>query len=179
MGGTSDTVYTAFQRGVKDFIDQRGKLESVKPYENAALNEAYDEGANTTETWLTRRRKTKVLCKFCEADATKFGAQSTDLGKTIDWVPICDGHANGWNEGGDWIAPVVPIEPVSKELKILDPQIQKAIHDCPSSEKIDNLVEETKETEASKIINKKIETRIRFLLGAGTTQEEILDALEG
>jgi hypothetical protein len=49
------------------------------------------------------------LCKenYCiERQAEFFAAQSVDQGTTIEWFPICQGHADGWNEGGDWHAPV-------------------------------------------------------------------------
>lgn len=54
----------------------------------------------------------RVLCTFCrensdrEAPATHIGAQSTDGGATVTWTPICGTHADGWNDGGDWRAPV-------------------------------------------------------------------------
>lgn len=37
-------------------------------------------------------------------------AQSSDAGKTVTWGFICELHATGWNDGGDWNAPVVRIK---------------------------------------------------------------------
>ena len=54
----------------------------------------------------------------CEIDAANDGliveaefiaAQSTDQGRTVTWVCVCAGHACGWNDGGDWDAPVFRI----------------------------------------------------------------------
>ena len=36
-------------------------------------------------------------------------AQSPDQGKTVAWRLICKFHADGWNEGGDWNAPMYKI----------------------------------------------------------------------
>lgn len=54
----------------------------------------------------------RPYCMFCrqnghdEVPATLLGAQSEDRGRTVSWVAICDTHADGWNEGGDWEAPL-------------------------------------------------------------------------
>jgi hypothetical protein len=54
-------------------------------------------------------------CLLCEANqgihrpARFTAAQSRDKGHTVAWFPICEGHADGWNEGGDWNAPVIPL----------------------------------------------------------------------
>ena len=45
-------------------------------------------------------------CKLCKADATHIAAQSEDQGVTVTFVPICADEVPGWNEGGDWDAPV-------------------------------------------------------------------------
>lgn len=36
-------------------------------------------------------------------------AQSVDAGKTVTWVCVCHALTQGWNEGGDWTAPVFRI----------------------------------------------------------------------
>jgi hypothetical protein len=48
----------------------------------------------------------RPTCTYCHTPATRLAAQSIDQGVTVDWVPICDHHADGWNDGGDWDAPV-------------------------------------------------------------------------
>ena len=56
-------------------------------------------------------------CAFCEsnhgvtAPARFVAAQSEDQGETIKWVLICTDHADGWNDGGDWNAPMYEIGP--------------------------------------------------------------------
>ncbi len=56
-------------------------------------------------------------CHFCNDTAVFVGAQSEDQGKTVEWFPLCRDHADGWNEGGDWEAPVVT---VSDYLELCD-----------------------------------------------------------
>lgn len=51
----------------------------------------------------------KWACVFCETPAMFIAAQSEDAGRTVDWVLICVYHADGWNDGGDWNAPVIPL----------------------------------------------------------------------
>lgn len=123
-------------------------------------------------------------CIFCNQNgvrtrATAFGAQSTDCGKTVTWAPICDGHANGWNEGGDWDAPIIQIKPEPEKPKDLDPDLQKAIDGCPDTEKLNDLVHDVKAFDAANIGNKGIEAQVRFLLEATITREDILKALKG
>ena len=54
-------------------------------------------------------------CIFCEANqgiatpARFVAAQSEDQGETVRWVLICTDHADGWNDGGDWTAPMYEI----------------------------------------------------------------------
>ncbi len=54
----------------------------------------------------------KKFCIFCKINygikrkAKYIAQQSEDKGKTITEVPICEGHAEGWNDGGDWKAKV-------------------------------------------------------------------------
>lgn len=50
-------------------------------------------------------------------------AQSTDQGKTIHWEIICAHHMDGWNDGGDWKAPVYPISPtrIAHRLTLSEP----------------------------------------------------------
>ncbi len=45
-------------------------------------------------------------CVVCDSAASYVAAQSTDQGETVTWVLICQDHRDGWNEGGDWTAPV-------------------------------------------------------------------------
>lgn len=51
-------------------------------------------------------------CIFCQQNgydvpATLLAAQSEDQGQSVSWVPICNSHADGWNDdGGDWDAPI-------------------------------------------------------------------------
>jgi hypothetical protein len=53
-----------------------------------------------------------VYCRFCWANqgasrkATHIAAQSHNEGITITWVPICASEIKGWNDGGDWKAPI-------------------------------------------------------------------------
>ena len=58
---------------------------------------------------------------FCAIDkknpAAYVAAQSTDQGKTITWKLICAGHRQGWNDGGDWAAPVLMLEPVAGVIR--------------------------------------------------------------
>lgn len=57
----------------------------------------------------------RPICVICEinsgviAPAKFVAAQSENCGETVDWVLICADHANGWNEGGDWAAPMYTI----------------------------------------------------------------------
>ena len=54
-------------------------------------------------------------CKVCwKSDglwsaAHYLAAQSSDGGHTVSWVTICHAHRGGWNDGGDWQAPVYPL----------------------------------------------------------------------
>ena len=59
-----------------------------------------------------KMKKRRVTCYFCHhlrVKATYIAAQSVDSGVTVDWKPICASHRDGWNEGGDWQAPVLKI----------------------------------------------------------------------
>jgi hypothetical protein len=47
-----------------------------------------------------------VICKFCDNIATHIAAQSSDAGKTVKWVPVCEADIFEWNDGGDWSAPI-------------------------------------------------------------------------
>lgn len=60
---------------------------------------------------MTTSKAHRCLCEFCDHDqlATHIAAQSGDAGKTFDWHLICDDHAAGWNDGGDWEAPAFRI----------------------------------------------------------------------
>lgn len=50
-------------------------------------------------------------CEFCDVprEAAYFAAQSIDQGKTVTWAPTCKFHVHGWNDGGDWEAPIFAI----------------------------------------------------------------------
>lgn len=52
-----------------------------------------------------------LKCEFCSTRAGAFAAQSDEQGAvgTVTWVPVCDGHLDGWNAGGDWPAPAYQI----------------------------------------------------------------------
>jgi len=50
-----------------------------------------------------------TVCQFCAGRPTHVAAQSTDGGVTVTLVLVCDAHAEGWNEGGDWEAPIYPL----------------------------------------------------------------------
>lgn len=53
-------------------------------------------------------------CAFhdtCGQYATFLAAQSTDQGETARWLPVCAAHVAGWNDGGDWDAPVYELVP--------------------------------------------------------------------
>lgn len=52
-------------------------------------------------------RDTMTKCDFC-GDAAQFvAAQSESAGKnSVTWRLICVYHRDGWNDGGDWIAPI-------------------------------------------------------------------------
>lgn len=58
-------------------------------------------------------------CYFCwhthgrRVDAGYLAAQSSNGGKTLVWRKICKDHLEGWNEGGDWQAPVYALTPVT------------------------------------------------------------------
>lgn len=45
------------------------------------------------------------------APAEFLAAQSSDQGKTRSWVRICRTHREGWNDAGDWAAPVYRLDP--------------------------------------------------------------------
>lgn len=57
----------------------------------------------------------RPCCQPCKAGdgvsvpATYLAAQSSNAGKTVHWVRICDDHRDGWNDGGDWEAPIYPL----------------------------------------------------------------------
>lgn len=61
-------------------------------------------------------------CHFCRVNqgqqvrAEFLAAQSADRGATVTWVAICAPHAYGWNDGGDWVAPIFAIDRVEAEL---------------------------------------------------------------
>lgn len=57
-------------------------------------------------------------CIFCAEDGVKtpaafLAAQSVDAGATVEWVLICRAHGAGWNDGGDWQAPIYRIGKVA------------------------------------------------------------------
>lgn len=51
-------------------------------------------------------------CELCRANlgekvrAQFIAAQSTDGGWTVKWIMVCEDHRAGWNDGGDWTAPI-------------------------------------------------------------------------
>ena len=58
--------------------------------------------------------KKKIFCILCKQNGYQRKAyynaeQSMDSGKTITQIPICKGHAEGWNECADWKAKLHPI----------------------------------------------------------------------
>lgn len=55
---------------------------------------------------------TKTLspkCTYCDNPAAYVAAQSMDQGKTVTWMFVCPPHVDGWNDGGDWNAPVLTL----------------------------------------------------------------------
>lgn len=72
--------------------------------------------------WISRKSfaNAKPHCVFCEANhgvksPAKFvAAQSEDRGVTIQWVLVCADHADGWNDGSDWDAPMFAIFPLTE-----------------------------------------------------------------
>jgi hypothetical protein len=50
----------------------------------------------------------RINCDICTYPnpATHVTAQSSDEGVTRTWVLVCVGHAEDWNDGHGWIAPV-------------------------------------------------------------------------
>lgn len=60
-------------------------------------------------------KMTRQPCAFCAQPASFECAQSTDAGQTVSWVLACDFHADGWNEGSDWTAPIFQIGRVIDE----------------------------------------------------------------
>lgn len=57
----------------------------------------------------------KRYCPFCKQDGIKTPSaykaeQSSDQGKTRTVVYPCDGHGAGWNDGGDWNAPITNLD---------------------------------------------------------------------
>lgn len=54
-------------------------------------------------------KKEKFRCEFCGGPVVFVAAQSVDAGKTVTWHLICSDHRDGWNEGGDWVAPIFKI----------------------------------------------------------------------
>lgn len=61
---------------------------------------------------MATRRYLCVPCREAGVQnaATYLGAQSVDQGETVTHVRICQGHAETWNDGSDWDAPVVPLK---------------------------------------------------------------------
>lgn len=50
---------------------------------------------------------TTIFCECCadngeRVPATWVAPSSTNAGKTVDFSPICDAHAEGWWDGADW-----------------------------------------------------------------------------
>ena len=50
---------------------------------------------------------TTIFCECCadngeRVTATWAAPSSPDAGKTVDFSPICDAHAEGWWDGADW-----------------------------------------------------------------------------
>ena len=64
-------------------------------------------------------------CQACKdsagesVEAEYLAAQSSDEGKIVSWVLICSGHAQGWNDGGDWVAPCIPLASVPLMVQAL------------------------------------------------------------
>lgn len=55
------------------------------------------------------------ICQFCQdagilRNAMYVAAQSIDGGRSISWCFTCDDHTQGWNDGGDWSAPIYRLE---------------------------------------------------------------------
>lgn len=66
---------------------------------------------HSKERQMAKRQR---LCEVCKGAgfrraATYRAAQSIDQGKTVGWVYVCGGCVVGWNDGGDWNAPTVPL----------------------------------------------------------------------
>lgn len=63
------------------------------------------------------KMKGRPRCEVCwrshgmRAPAEFLAAQSSDQGKTRSWVRICRTHREGWNDAGDWAAPVYRLDP--------------------------------------------------------------------
>lgn len=61
------------------------------------------------------RKPRKPRCAVCRSmdgsvtPANFLAASSSDEGKTIKWMTICNFHRHGWNDDGDWSAPVYPL----------------------------------------------------------------------
>lgn len=48
-------------------------------------------------------------CDFCDDPkraAYYLAAQSVNQGRTTTWGLVCENHIQGWNDGGDWDAPI-------------------------------------------------------------------------
>lgn len=43
-----------------------------------------------------------VQCHICTKQAVCYAPQSVDQGKTLNWLPVCVPHADGWWDGRDW-----------------------------------------------------------------------------
>lgn len=59
--------------------------------------------------------KPKHLCLACLNNGVTHTAQFLAAqwsGGPVTWMPVCASHAWGWNAGGDWDAPVVPLSGV-------------------------------------------------------------------
>ncbi len=62
--------------------------------------------------YLLGRRARLPRCQVCKKrDASFLAGSSSNQGKKIRWNRICSHCIHGWNEGGDWIAPIYPIGP--------------------------------------------------------------------
>ena len=58
----------------------------------------------------------KTRCRACwesagiTNEALFMAGQSMNQGIGLRWIPVCQDHADYWNDGGDWIAPVISIQ---------------------------------------------------------------------
>jgi hypothetical protein len=98
-----------------------------------------------------------LLCSFCGSEgeqtgACHFAAQSEDGRNSVSWVPVCDAHAEGWNDDRDWDAPIYRIE---KDVLWIDGKWRVSLAKFPSSCKddpVDRQPAEIRRADASSIV---------------------------